>query len=109
MPSIENAIDAFFLDCALAGVTIVDVSLASAKSTGKRHRNLKKPLSQLGLQGDDWNHLMSCVAGGAGDLWSTDEDFFDPANKAIRGAAKRGFRVSKFISSNLGVTVSYPP
>lgn len=109
MPSIEKAIDAFFIDCALAGVTIVDVSLASSKASGKLYRNHKKSLSLLGFQGDDWNHLMSCVSAGASQIWSTDEDFFDPANKSKRGTAKRMFRVSKFISSNLGINVSYPP
>lgn len=107
-PSIREFFEQFFVYCALSGIVYRHVTLAEAKATSKIHRAHKRPLSILGFQGNDWNHLMAAVGEKCGEIITTDEDFFDPLNKANPGASKKSKVVATYIKNKFKIIVVMP-
>lgn len=107
-PSIREFFEAFFVYCQINGVEFMHVTLAQAKASAKTHRVHKRQLEVFGFQGRDWNHLMAAKHSGSTHILSTDEDFFDPANKTNRRAARRGNRVAQYIADHLRIQVERP-
>lgn len=106
-PSCVSAIDAFMLEAAFSGLNFIEVALAEAKSAAKGRAAQKKFLLQLGFGGADWNHLCGAIHSNSEVILSTDDDFFDPSNKAGRRARPLS-RVADYISENLGIEVRRP-
>lgn len=106
-PSCGEAIRAFILEAALNGLNFIEVKLASAKSAAKGRSSQKKHLELLGFSGMDWNHLCGAIHSGSDKIFSTDDDFFDPSNKANRRAKPRS-RVADYIKSEFGIAVERP-
>jgi hypothetical protein len=86
----------------------VDVLVVGAKAEQRNWRAEKKALSQLGFQSRDWTHLMAALHSAADVLISTDDDFWDPANKRNRGAAKKGIQVKRLIESGMNIRILLP-
>jgi hypothetical protein len=107
-PSVSEFVDQFLVYCSLNGIVAMQISLAECKQAAKKNRSHKKPLVQLGFDGHDWNHLMAAVFADCNEIRTTDEDFFDPANKAARGSARKATRVSDYISDKFGIEVLRP-
>lgn len=96
----------FEVACASEGVLLNLVSVGAIAPIAKKNKAHKKPLETLGFSGVDWRHAMAALAAPCVFLATTDQDFFDPANKAGKG--KAGRRVSKYLSNNLGLGVVLP-
>jgi hypothetical protein len=108
LPSAEEYVKNFLVYCVVSGVLVLDCALSDCKQEAKRRRAHKKPLTQLGFQGHDWNHLMAASHNVAVQILTTDQDFFDPANKALAPGSRMGHRVKDYISDNFGIEVAFP-
>jgi hypothetical protein len=51
---------------------------------------------------------MAAVGAGCEEVVTTDEDFFDPANKVNAGGAKKGRRVAEYIKKHFVIRVVHP-
>ena len=108
LPSVAEFVEEFLVYCELNGVATLVLALSDAKAAARSHRAHKKILEEYGFQGQDWNHLMAAAHADSDVILTTDEDFFDPRNKASRGAARKQSRVSKYIFDNFGISVRRP-
>jgi hypothetical protein len=106
--TIREFLDRFEIICAANGVTLSNVPVASARSLGRDHKNLKRSLRQLGLEKNDWTHLMAAIAASAQCLCTTDPDFLDPANKRTPRARKKQTRVRDAIEGDLDLDILLP-
>lgn len=96
----------FEITCASAGVVLNLVEVAAIAPVAKKHNAHKKALANIGFSGVDWKHLMAALSVPCRFLVTTDQDFFDPANKAKKGG--KGQRVSKYFSTNFSLSVVLP-
>ncbi len=107
-PSATEYLEQFLAYCAFNGVGLVLNTLQDAKSAAKLNRAHKKPLEQMGFGSQDWNHLNSASHCEADTIYTVDDDFFDPWNKANPGAARKRRAVADYITKNLGIAVVRP-
>lgn len=106
--SIDELLLAFEIECARNGVNYLKISLDDAKAAGRQCAAEKRQLRQFGFSGNDWFHLCAAKAVPSAALVTCDEDFFDPSNKACRGAKKLKSRVKQFIKDRFAIVVIKP-
>ena len=107
LPSCVEFLASFFSYCTSSGIKVVTSELSRGKEVAKKYRAQKKALEVLGFRGNDWNHLMIAVGCDAEEILTTDEDFFDPANKAV-SAKKPKKRVQSYIEKEFDILVVRP-
>lgn len=104
--TIGEFIAAFEIDCALNGISLLCVSASDVSSQAKKLVRHKKSLSAFGLQSLDWKHAVAASILPCKYFVSTDQDFRDPANKAVSNGT--GGRVKKYLARELDVEVVWP-
>lgn len=99
-------VEQFLVQCGLHGVDVYDVPKFGIKRVAKKFVQHKAALHNYGFCGRDWKHLCAALVIPCDYLVSTDEDFFDPANKRVKNGS--GNRVERYIRRHCAVTVRKP-
>lgn len=106
--SISELLNSIEVELTRNGITVIDVPEASVKRCQKPMRKHKKALRLMGFCGADWLHLCAASSVCVDKLVSSDEDFFDPWNKAHPSAGKKRSGVRRYIEDQVHVTVARP-